>query len=243
MVFFEIIIISILSISFLYWLFIKYLTRGHWKDVEGFLKLVMGKPGSGKSTYMALLVRDAIKKGRPIYSNAHVLGALKVDHSDLGKYLFLNCDIIIDEAQLHYDSRDFKNFSEFNKFFFSHYRHFSCRVFILSQSFEDLDVKIRRQAQYIYICQPFIKGILLMEKIRMKFSVSEDETGIITLYKSNLFSLRFKLGFLAWKYFDSYSMPALPPMPNNDFWGNLPSSVLKHGSFHKYFKFLSKKHI
>lgn len=205
-----------------YYLYITYLTWGSRKDIEGSLTLVMGKAGSGKSTYMGTLVRSANKINRPIYCNYHVLGAIKLEHTDLGKFNLNGCDIIIDEAQLKYDSRDFKNFSEENKYFFSHFRHHKIRVYILSQSFEDLDVKIRRQAQDIYICQPFIKGILLMQKIKMRFGVSEDETDIVTLYKFNILGFRLKLGFLAWKYFDSYSKPYLPPLPQNVLWGSIP---------------------
>jgi energy-coupling factor transporter ATP-binding protein EcfA2 len=215
----------LIFIPILYYVFITCLTWKNRGKIEGSLMLVMGKAGSGKSTFMGLLVRNAQKKKRPIYSNAHVLGAIKIQHGDLGKYDINDCDVIIDEAQLYYDSRDFKNFSEFNKYFFSHFRHHGVRVFVLSQSFEDLDVKIRRQAQYIYICQPFVKGILLMEKIRMKFGVSEDETEIVTKYKFNIFGFRFKLGFLAWKYFDSYSKPILPLLPIVEKWGEVPQNI------------------
>lgn len=233
-------IIILTIIPILYWIFITWLTWKDRKKVEGKLTLVMGKAGSGKSTYMGLLVKKATKQGRPIYSNHHVLGAIKIEHTDLGKYDLNNCDVIIDEAQLHYDSRDFKNFSKENKYFFSNFRHHGVRVYILSQSFEDLDVKIRRQAQYIYIAQPFVKGILLLQKIRMKFGVSEDETDIVTLYKFNPLGYRFKLGFLAWRYFDSYSKPALEDLPCKETWGDLPKNIKEFKETKTYFKNLNK---
>lgn len=234
MIFFVIILCLIPCCYFGY---IKYITWGSRNKIEGSLTLVMGKAGSGKSSFSGLLVRNAHKLGRPIYSNHHVLGAIQLQHTDLGKYDLNDCDVIIDEGQLCYDSRDFKNFSEANKYFFSHFRHHGIRVFILSQSFEDLDVKIRRQAQAIYICQPFIKGILLLEKIKMKFGVSEDETDICTYYKFNILNIRFKLGFLSWKYFDSYSKPLLPNLPSVDSWGEVPKE--KVYDYKKYFKQLN----
>lgn len=191
------------------------------KKIKSELTLIMGKAGSGKSTMMALIVRDSHRLGRPVYCSHHVLGALKIDSKDLGKYDLNDCDIIIDEAQLEYDNRDFKSFSKENKYFISNFRHHNCRVFILSQSFEDLDVKIRRQAQRIYIMQPFLPGILFLQKVRLRFGISEDETSIITLYKSGLLDIRLKIGFLGWRYFNSYSRPELPPIKTK-LWGDAP---------------------
>lgn len=186
------------------------------------LTLIMGKAGSGKSSLMGLLVRRAIKRGIPVYCNHHVLGANKIDSRDLGACDLNECIIIIDEAQLHYDNRDFKTFSKENKYFFSNFRHHKIEVYIISQSFEDLDVKIRRQAQRIYIMQPFIKGTILMQKVRMKFGVSEDQTNIITMYKTSIFGIRIKFSFPAWKFFNSYSKPSLPSF-QTELWGQPPT--------------------
>lgn len=209
-----------------YFIFITVFTWSSRNKKDGRLTLVMGKAGSGKSTYMGMLVKRANKRHMPVYSNHHVLGATKLEHTDLGRYNFHDCVIIIDEAQLHYDSRDFKSFSIENKFFFSNFRHFGIEIYILSQSFEDLDVKIRRQAQYMYICQPFIKGILYMQKIRMHFDVSEDETDIIVIYHKSIFGLRFHFAFLVWKYFDSFSMPTLEEYNSTITWGELPKNTI-----------------
>jgi energy-coupling factor transporter ATP-binding protein EcfA2 len=222
----RIFIYIIFGIPIFYYIFITAFTWKTRKYIEGSLMLVMGKAGSGKSTLAGIITKKAIKKGRKVYSNHHVLGAIQLHHSALGMYDIQDSDIIIDEGQICYDSRDFKNFSEANKFFFSHFRHFGNRVYILSQSFDDLDVKIRRQAQYIYIAQPFVKGLLLLQKIRMKFGVSEDETDIVTKYKFNAFGYRIKLGFLSWKYFDSYSKPNLPIL-DNEKWGEAPVNKFK----------------
>lgn len=191
------------------------------KKIKPELVLIMGKAGSGKSSKMALIVRESIKLGRPVYCSHHVLGAIQVNAQDLGKYDLNDCDIIIDEAQLEYDNRDFKSFTKHNKYFFSNFRHHNCRVYILSQSFEDLDVKIRRQAQRIYIMQPFLPGILLMQKVRVKFGISEDETAIITKYRSSILDIRLNWSRPAWKYFNSYSRPELPALEPN-LWGEPP---------------------
>jgi hypothetical protein len=225
MVFLYLFVSIVVFLPIFYMVFITWFTWEQHGEIEGVLKLFMGKAGSGKSTYMASVVCKSQKKCRPVYSNTHVLGALKIQHGDLGKYDINDCDILIDEAQMVYDSRDFKNFSEFNKYFFSHYRHHGVRIFIFSQSFEDLDVKIRRQARFLYIFQPFVKGLIMMQKVKMKFGVSEDNREIVTLYKTSIFGFRFHMGFLYWKYFDSYSRPNLPKLPYNEKWGEIPQNI------------------
>lgn len=238
----------VLFIPVSYFLFITVITWKRRGYVEGSLTLVMGKAGSCKSTYEGLLVKRALRQGRKAYTNYHVLGAINLQHSSLGMFDIQDSDIFIDEGSIHYDSRQFKSFSEANKFFFSHFRHFGNRVWILSQSFEDLDVKIRRQAQTMYITQPFFKGLVLLQKVKMKFGVSADETDIVTLYKTNILSYRIKLGFLAWKYFDSYNKPNLEKYDDNRLWGNAPISKLsifkykvKHKQLFKSEKVLSER--
>ena len=201
---------------------------------HGFLTLVMGKAGSGKSTYIAHIVKKCNKKNRPVYCNHHVLGANKIEHTWLGKFMLEDCTIIIDEAQICFDNRDFKSFTKELKFFFSNYRHFKADVYIVSQSFEDLDVKIRRQAKKIYIMQKsLIPFTLMLQRVRMKFGVNEEKTDIVTLYKTGLFGLSFKLNFTVWHYFDSYSKPSLPPIPFNELWGAVKEK--------KIFQFNKKK--
>ncbi len=190
---------------------------------HGKLELIMGKAGSGKSTLIAHLVKKANKKNRSVYCNHHVLGAHKIESKWLGKYMLEDCDIIIDEAQIEFDNRNFKSFTDELKFFFSNYRHFKCDVYIVSQSWEDLDIKIRRQAKKIYIMQnSFIPFTILLQRVKMKFGVNEDKTDIVTKFSTNIIPLigwSLKLNFTVWHYFDSYSKPNLPRVPYQTLWG------------------------
>lgn len=212
------------------------------------LTLIMGKAGSGKSTMMGLIVRNAIKRGIPVYCSHHVLGAIQFNpKEDLGKKDIQKAIVIVDEAQMEYDARDFKTFPQHNKFFFSHYRHFELEVYILSQSFEDLDVKIRRQSKRMYLMKytTFFNWFIVYEKIRMQFGISEDQTSIITKYVSGLFDLRIKFGRPAWKYFDSYSKPELDPMEIES-WGLPPTprnllSVFSRFIDSELFQFFAEK--
>ena len=62
------------------------------------LNLYFGIPGAGKSTFAAYLAKKDLKKGRPVWSNFGITGALQVSKSDFGKYLMTDGRLIIDEA-------------------------------------------------------------------------------------------------------------------------------------------------
>lgn len=217
-----------------------YLTPRHGK-----LELIMGKAGSGKSTLIAHLVRQANKKNRKVYCNHHVLGATKFSPDWLGRYMLENCTIIIDEAQICFDNRDFKSFTKELKFFFSNYRHFEADIYVVSQSWEDLDIKIRRQAKKIYIMQnSFIPFTILLQRIKMKFGVNEDKTDIVTQFGTSwipVIGWTLKLNFTVWHYFDSYSKPILPPPPSDDLWGNVKEKKRYLLTFKELFSYINIK--
>lgn len=200
---------------------------------HGKLELIMGKAGSGKSTLIAHLVKKANKKGRSVYCNHHVLGAFKIESNWLGTYMLEDCTIIIDEAQIEFDNRDFKSFTKNLKFFFSNYRHFKADVYIVSQSWEDLDVKIRRQAKKIFIMQnSWIPFTICLQRVRMKFGVNEDKTDIVTQFATSILpglGWILKPNFTVWHYFNSYSKPNLPPVPYIEVWGQVKKKLgIKH---------------
>lgn len=184
----------------------------HLKNYD--LVLIMGKPGSSKSSYAAYLSQKYMKKGYPVFSNFHISGTYKINPYQLGEIDLPDDSIVFcDESQILWDSRDFKRFPEPNKFFFSHYRHLRTKCFVMSQSFEDLDVKIRRQAKHLYIMQGiYFFGIAVRQKVRMKFGISDTEDSIITRYKSRIFDFRFNWVRPAWKLFNSYSKPVMPKL-------------------------------
>lgn len=202
---------------------------------HGNLVLIMGKAGSGKSTYIAHIVRRCLRKKRKVYCNHHVLGALKINPKDLGKYMYENCSIIIDEAQIEFDNRNFKSFTDELKFFFSNYRHFKCDIYVVSQSWEDLDIKIRRQAKRIYIMQnSFIPFTILLQRVRMRFGLNEEKTDIVSKFSMSLIPIvgwNLKFNFTVWKFFDSYSKPSLPAPPDETVWGVVKDSYFSSRLF------------
>lgn len=117
-----------------------------------------GVPGSGKTTALAWVANKAVTRpNRPIYlcgvkvsdghpvtySNFQFPGCYKLDYELLGVADYRDCNILIDEAMMYSDCRDFKAFSERLKFFYSQHRKFNVDVIWCSQSYDDTDKKIR----------------------------------------------------------------------------------------------------
>lgn len=122
------------------------------------ITMFCGVPGSGKSTGLAWAARRATRRpGRPIYlcgqkisdphktvyTNFPFPGCYQLDFDTLGKCEYSDCLLIIDEAMMYMDSRDFKNFSEYLKYFFSQHRKTNVDIILASQSYDDTDKKVR----------------------------------------------------------------------------------------------------
>ena len=113
-----------------------------------------GAPGSGKSTMACRLALKSLKKGIKVYSNVEVKGCLNLDpRSDIGKYDICNGLVIVDEAGIEYNNRDFRSFSAEQNKWFKLYRHARCDIVIFSQSFEDMDKKLRLLANRYFLVE------------------------------------------------------------------------------------------
>lgn len=98
---------------------------------------VFGLPGSGKSLLLSYLAYRAVNgksinikgfhiqnfKYARVYTNFPCDGAYKLDFETLGNAHYHDCLIMCDEIQLFADSRNFKNFGDNLKYFFSMHRH------------------------------------------------------------------------------------------------------------------------
>lgn len=181
--------------------------------------LFIGLPGSGKTTCAASLTRQAIRKKVPVYSNVPIIGAYKLSKSDIGKYDLDNSLIIIDEAGLEFDNRDFdktfkgadgKAMLEWLKLV----RHHKARIVFFSQTV-DIDLKIRSLAGLIYLVRPsLLPFFTVMHRVRRSIDVSDDShtlcdrltlpTPFMRLFSARLFRP------LYYRYFDSYACEQLP---------------------------------
>lgn len=141
-----------------------------WKKKK-VCNIVMGPPGSGKSTFAAFISKWASVNNESVYSNLALKNTYEFKWSrDFGTYLIENATIIIDEAALEagLNNREFKkNFSEKN---FRRletvklHRHYGLDMWYFSQ-WDDVDLKIRELAQNYYIMKKTPFSWLLKVKL------------------------------------------------------------------------------
>ena len=123
------------------------------------VSLYFGLPGSGKTTYATAIavkeqkrIEKGISKYKHVYTNFPVFykGILQLQAEMLGKLGYEESLIIIDEATLIADSRDYKKFSQEMKSFFLMHRHFQCDVVLFTQQWDAVDKKIRVITDHVY---------------------------------------------------------------------------------------------
>lgn len=204
------------------------------------LNVYFGVPGSGKTTFAAYLTKWALhenwiirlcrrfnnplsrlilnskylKRRIDVYSNVPITGAYQLDpKTDIGVHMIENAKIIIDEAGIEYNNRSFKTFPPEAIYFYKYHRHYKTSVDVFSQSFDDMDITLRRLAQNFYVVRKsLVPGCVVARKIRRKIGVDETTHQITDLYSMGTPILDTKRIFAPalWKLFNSYSRKELP---------------------------------
>ena len=105
--------------------------------------LYFGLPGAGKTTILtsiALKESKKLLKGKSnylhIYTNVplKIDGVTYIDNECIGKYDLSDCLLLIDEATLFADNRDYKKFTYDKVEYFLEHRHFKADVFLSTPS-------------------------------------------------------------------------------------------------------------
>ena len=210
------------------------------KDPPHVLNVYFGVPGSGKTTFAAYLAKKSMKQSRlitwaqkhpgklagkllasgflkrsiPVYSNVPITGALQLDpQRDIGKYMMVGGKVIIDEAGIEYNNRNFKAFPPDAIYWYKYHRHYQCSVDVFSQSYEDMDITLRRLAQNYYVVKKsLLPYFVVCKRIRRKVGIDEITHQIIDHYYFGLPVLGTKWIFTPplWKLFNSFSRRELP---------------------------------
>lgn len=194
------------------------------------IRIYFGNPGSGKTTLACRNAYKIIKKYKRtkkadyhhIYANFDNKLTKYSDMVDLGNWTFPPYSyVIVDEAGIQYNNRKFKTLSQSTIQWFKLHRHYRCDVDFISQSWEDIDITVRRLADelwYIKRLGPFT----LLRKVYKTVEIDNTTHQIIDGYKFGkllpqllpfpFHRTHFKI-FLRkpyYKYFDSYSTPDTP---------------------------------
>ena len=204
-------------ILFLGSLFITYCFIGNFRSRGGnFFDMYIGVPGSGKTTFAAYLVKKRRKKAKRkkcsdlVLSNTPIKGAYKITKSDIGNYMIQDCLLIMDEAGIDYNNRNFKTFSDDETYFYKFHRHYNVDIAMFSQDF-DVDVKLRKLATRLFIVQKsFIPGFIKRRQITKNVGIDSNTKQLIDEYRYVLFGSRYIYAPKLWKLFDSYSHKNLP---------------------------------
>lgn len=194
------------------------------------VSLYFGLPGCGKTTILTYLALKAVKgvKYENVYSNVeiNVPGVTYITDECIGKYELRDCLLLIDEATLFADSRDYKNFSKGRLEYFLKHRHRNADIILFTQQWDGVDRKIRVITDRVYYV---FKGWLLghwfstIWKIPYKVMFPNedgDRAGeIIMGYVKppiliRLFAKKIYRPPL-YKYFDSWELQPMPELPKS----------------------------
>lgn len=183
----------------------------------GHVNYIFGPPGSGKSTFMAMLVQKFRKRGRKVYSNFPVIGAIEIDDKDIGYYNFVGSVILLDECGVSLSNRDFKNglMSDKNRLrYWKLVRHYKAQIFLCSQGWNDVDKKCRDLATNYYMLQKWFCWTII-KPVYKSCSIDPMSHEPADFFEFDMFiHWRFCFRPRYYKYFDSYDAPALPDYPD-----------------------------
>lgn len=196
------------------------------------VSLYFGLPGAGKTTMMCYHALKGVKskKYQNVYCNTHIAvpGVTYIDNFCIGEFELVDGLLLIDEATLFADNRDYKSFGKNKVEFFLEHRHDNLDIILYTQQWDGVDRKIRvitDRVYYVYKgkllgrwftrCYRIPYGIIIPDP---KKNSSEKLGEIVQGYaKPNVFVRLFSPWLRRskyYKYFDSWERiqrPALPP--------------------------------
>ena len=191
------------------------------------IRIFFGNPGCGKTTLACRMFYKSLKKGKKspyshLFSNFENKLSHQVNLSGLGEWTFPERSyIIIDEAGIEYNNRKYKSLDQSTISWFKLHRHYRCDIDFVSQSWEDIDITVRRLADelwYIRRLGPFT----MCRRVYKRIGVDDNTHQIIDKYEFGKLlpcilpfpfhrkNLIFFLRKPYYKYFDSYSKMTLP---------------------------------
>lgn len=215
------------------------------------ISLYFGLPGCGKTTWLSKLALDAIKSGSYdyVFSNVHlnIPGITYITNDCIGQFELHDCLLLIDEATLFADSRDFKNFSKGRLEYFLEHRHRHADIVLFTQQWDGVDRKIRvitDRVYYVYkglflghwfsSCWRVPYGILFPDPKKTGEKLGEIVQGyskpgfFVRLFAKRIYRPKY------YKYFDSWELDPLPDLPSS--YVPIPRSYINGPVMGTYFR-------
>lgn len=141
--------------------------------LEPYCTIVTGDRGAGKSTVFALIVEAAKKEGLKVYCQFPYKDCYKIplrEYKTKDGYTYLDLDkewlytydfedsvMLIDEAKTVWPARGFKSWTMQDDQFFNFIRKNHIRLFIATQSYDGLDLNVKRASDEVwYLTRGFL---------------------------------------------------------------------------------------
>lgn len=199
------------------------------------LTLIIGKKGSGKTTFLTKYAIKCIKKGKKVYANYYLPGTHLFDPEDMGNYGFEeNSVVLVDEAGLIWNNRHFKTFNDKVNQWFKYSRQYRNTIYLTSQA-DDIDLKIRLLLDKLFLCECKMNFLSIARRVKRHIVVVQptgDAEGRIAdgmelepLWLCLLGVQTIMVTHIPnWmKYFKSFNPPELPPM--NTVYQSVPDNL------------------
>lgn len=190
--------------------------------------MIVGKKGSGKTTWMVQLIYKHLKAGWTVYANIDIPGVNYFDPKDIGKYTFPSgAAVFIDEANLFWDNRRWKDVAAELIEWFRYQRQYRVKLYMFSQTF-DIDKKLRSLCDDLYLVKNVARVFCWCKRIRkwpdLKQAEGESEARIVDMIQYDtlwlaFFGSRHLVYIPKWsRYFKSYNPPPLAAIPSVYIW-------------------------
>jgi len=144
------------------------------------ITFIAAEIGAGKTCYAAKISRQHLKRGWTVYSNDFILGAGKINVKQLETMCAPEKSLIIlDEASLDMNSRNFAKTALVLIEYFKMSRHYKNKLVLISQTFGDTDKQVRDLASRIFFIRPIfadaLPGLISMPvRVRGHLGISLD---------------------------------------------------------------------
>lgn len=164
------IIFGIIGFAFIFNLWsAKYINK---YDCE----LYFAPPGTGKSVMLRKMADKMAKEGWRVYSTDKNLCDRYIPHDRLCHMKFDNkydnC-LLIDEASVIFNSRNFKDFKGGMIAWWKKHRHMKLKIIMASQSYNDVDKIIRNLTDRYYLLDRFFGVFVVAKRIRKDIALTE----------------------------------------------------------------------